>query len=218
MSTSLSGYELERVVLDSIVPELEADGFRVVIHPKQDTLPAFLQGYRPDMVAYKGNRNLAIEIIARASAASASKLKERVLRERFSGHPDWELRFVYAPPATSGANIPVVSKETISEHLDRLAASVDTMGPTAALLTGWAVFEAAARALLPSSLTRPQPPARLIETLASEGYVTPDEADMLRRLSRTRNEIAHGRLDLTPSRDDVVLLIATTRSLLEPAA
>jgi hypothetical protein len=91
------------------------------------------------------------------------------------------------------------------------------MGPTAALLTGWAVFEAAARALLPDSLKRPQPPARLIEALASEGYIMPDEADLLRRLSRTRNEVAHGRLDLTPSADDVALLIAVTRSMLEPA-
>jgi hypothetical protein len=141
-----------------------------------------------------------------------------MLRERFAGHPDWELRFVYAPPVNSDANIPVVSKQTVSEHLDRLEASVEAMGLAAALLTGWALFEAAARALLPSSLTRPQSPARLIETLASEGYVTPDEADMLRRVSRTRNEIAHGRLDLTPSRDDVALLIAVTRSVLEPAA
>jgi len=217
MSMSLSGFELERAVLDTMVPELEADGFLVVIHPQQDTLPKFLQGYQPDMVAYKDNRNLAIEIMARAAAAPASKLKERELRQRFAGHPDWELRLVYAPPISSDANIPVVSKQTVSENLDRLAASVDVLGPTAALLTGWAVFEAAARALLPASFKRPQPPARLIETLASEGYVTPDEADMLRRLSRTRNEVAHGRLDLTPSRDDVALLIAVTRSILEPA-
>jgi uncharacterized protein YutE (UPF0331/DUF86 family) len=92
------------------------------------------------------------------------------------------------------------------------------MGPTAALLTGWAVFEAAARALLPSSFPRPQPAARLIETLASEGHVTPDEADRLRGISRTRNEVAHGRLDLTPSRDDVAQLIAMTRSILEPTS
>jgi hypothetical protein len=215
---SLSGYDLERAVLDTMVPELEADGFRVVIHPKQDTLPTFLQGYQPDMVAYKDNKNLAIEITGRTPSNPASKLKERVLRERFADRPDWELRFVYAPPVNSDANIPLVSKQTVSEHLDRLDASVDAMGLTAALLTGWAVFEAAARALLPSSLSRPQPPARLIERLASEGYVTPSEADMLRRLSRTRNEVAHGRLDLIPSRDDVALLIAVTRSILEPPA
>jgi hypothetical protein len=214
MSTSLSGYELERAVLDTMVPELVADGFRVVIHPKRDTLPTFLQEYQPDMVAYKDNKNLAIEI---TGGAPVSKLKERFLRERFIGHPDWELRVVYAPSVSSDSDIPAASKQTISEHLDRLDASVDAMGLTAALLTGWAVFEAAGRSLVPSSLTRPQPPARLIETLASEGYVTPDEADMLRRLSHTRNAVAHGRLDLTPSRDDVALLIAITRSILEPA-
>ena len=70
MSASLSGYALERAILDTMVPELEADGFRVVIHPKQDTLPTFLQGYRPDMVAYKENKKLAIEIAARAQGCS----------------------------------------------------------------------------------------------------------------------------------------------------
>jgi len=215
MSMSLPDYELKQSVLDAMVPELASDGFRCVIHPKRDTLPTFLQEYQPDMVAYRRDKNLAFEIMAQTSAA---RLKERALRERFAGHPDWELRFVYAPPVNSDANVPVASKQTISDHLDRLDASVDAMGLTAALLTGWAVFEAAARALLPSSLTRPQPPAHLIETLASEGHVTPDEADMLRRLSRTRNQVAHGRLDLTPSRDDVALLMGVTRSILEATA
>jgi len=213
MSVPQFDSDLERTVLDTMVPQLEAEGYRVVIHPRRDTLPTFLAGYQPDMVAYKDTKKLAFEIMTPGPAA---KQKERALRERFGEHPDWELRFVYAPPATSDANIPVVSKQTITEHLDHLEASVDVMGPTAALLTGWSVFEAASRAVLPASLKRPQPPARLIETLASEGYVTPDEADMLRRLSRTRNEVAHGRLDLVPTWDDVAGLIAVTRSILEP--
>jgi hypothetical protein len=215
MSLSLSAYERERAVLAAMVPELEADGFRVVIYPRRDVLPAFFQGYQPDMVAYKDNKNLAIEIKV---GAPESKRAETGLRERFADHPDWELRLVYAPPVSADADIPVVSKQTVMEHLDRIEAAVDAMGPAAALLTGWAVFEAAARALLPASLARPQPPARLIEALASDGYVTPDEADTLRSLSRVRNEVAHGRLDKNPSREDVALLIAVTRSMLEPAA
>jgi hypothetical protein len=167
------------------------------------------------MVAYKGDRKLAIEIEPRAPT---SDITERSLRDRLAEHPDWELRVIYAPPLNSDADIPVVSRQTVVEHLDRLDGSVDAMGPTAALLTGWAVFEAAARALLPSSFPRPQPAGRLIETLASEGHVTPDEADLLWRISRTRNEVAHGRLDLTPSRDDVAQLIAMTRSILEPTS
>jgi hypothetical protein len=169
------------------------------------------------MVAYKDNRNLVIEIKARAPATSGAKLREHGVRERFVGHKDWELHVVYAHPEDSDSDIPIVSKQTVLEHLDRLDASIDAMGLTAALLTGWSVFEAAARTQIPASLTRPQRPDRLVETLASEGYVTPDEADHLRRLSSTRNEIAHGRLDLTPSREDVAQLIDVARSILEPA-
>jgi hypothetical protein len=161
---------------------------------------------------------LAIEIKAGDPAAASSYGKEGALRALFAGHPEWEFRIIYAPPRNFDADIPAVSPATVAEHLDRLAGAVDAMGPIAALLTGWGVFEAAARALLPASLTRPQPPARLIDTLASEGFVTPDEADHLRRLSRTRNEVAHGRLDVTPSRDDVALLLAVTRSILDPTA
>lgn len=214
MSMSLSGYELERAVLDIMVPKLEADGYRVVVHPARDILPEFLQRYQPDIVAYKNDTKLAIEI---KSQSHPSGSLERKLRTLFDAHPDWELRFVYAPPANSDADIPVVSKQTIHDHLNHLDTSVDAMGSIAALLTGWAVFEAAARILLPSSLSRPQSPARLIEALASEGYVTPDEADTLRYLSRIRNAVAHGRLDLTPSREDVALLVTITRSILELA-
>ncbi len=216
MSTSLSGYEFERTILDAMVPELEADGFRVFIHPMKDVLPTFFQGYQPDLVAFGRDKNLAIEIKAETTVAPSWKAKEHALHERFAEHPGWELRVVYARPANTDADIPAVSTQTVSEHLDRIGTSVDAMGSTAALLMCWAVFEAAARALLPASLARPQPPARLIETLASEGYITPDEADELRRLSRTRNAVAHGRLDLTPSPDDVERLIAVTRSMLEP--
>jgi hypothetical protein len=80
MSTTVSGYYLEPAVLDAMVPTLEADGFLVIIHPRQDVLPTFMQGYRPDMVAYKENKNLAIEITGRSRAAPDSTLKERALR------------------------------------------------------------------------------------------------------------------------------------------
>jgi hypothetical protein len=102
MSMSLSGYELERAVLDTMVPELVAEGYRVVIHPKRDMLPTFLRGYQPDMVAYKDNKNLAIEIKAQSPVA---RVKERVLRElgweaaAFMG----QLELLLADPTTRAA-------------------------------------------------------------------------------------------------------------------
>jgi len=210
MSVALSDFERERAVLETMVPELEADGFRVVIRPPQETLPLFLRGFQPDMVAYKENKNVAFEFVGLSAKRHAT---EQELRNRVLGHPDWELRLVYAPRSNASADIPVASKQLVSEHLDRLEASVNTMGLTASLLMGWAVFEAAARALLPAGLSRPQPPARLIEVLASEGCITPDEADVLRRLSRMRNAVAHGELGVVPPAHDVEILISVARTL-----
>jgi hypothetical protein len=53
--------------------------------------------------------------------------------------------------------------------------------------------------------------------LGGRGYITPDEADMLRELSKARSDVAHGRLDLMPIREQVEGLSPITREML-PAA
>jgi uncharacterized protein YutE (UPF0331/DUF86 family) len=54
--------------------------------------------------------------------------------------------------------------------------------------------------------------------LAGEGYITPDEADIIRQVSRFRAQIAHGRLDLVPTREQVDGLIRITREMLSQPA
>jgi len=204
--------QFEEAVVQSMVPQLEAEGFSVFVHPSRDMLPDFLSTYHPDAIAYKGDRKIAIEVMAQFQSDSP---KVERLRKIFSDHPEWELRLVYAPPRNVEEVIPASSRELIEEHLQRIEGSFESMGATAALLIAWATFEAAARRLTPTNLARAQSPSRLIEVLASEGYITPDEADILRKLSRTRNEIAHGRLDLRSSREQVESLVAITRSVLK---
>jgi uncharacterized protein YutE (UPF0331/DUF86 family) len=90
----------------------------------------------------------------------------------------------------------------------------ETLGPRFALLPAWAALEAAARVLVPDQLARPQPSSRLLELLASEGYVTPEEADALREISHLRNRAAHGDLTVTVSPALIDQLVETIRSLL----
>jgi hypothetical protein len=61
---------------------------------------------------------------------------------------------------------------------------------------------------------RPQPAAALVEKLAGDGYITPDEADVLRRLGPVTNEAAYGRLDPPFGAADIHALIDITRLLL----
>ena len=77
--------------------------------------------------------------------------------------------------------------------------------------------EATARLAEPLNFTRPQPSARLVEFLASQGYVTPDEAGLLRSLGRLRNAASHGSLDLSVDRQSLVKLVAITQGLLDMA-
>jgi uncharacterized protein YutE (UPF0331/DUF86 family) len=84
---------------------------------------------------------------------------------------------------------------------------------TAALVTSWANLEAISRALLPEQLGRPQPATRLIEVLATEGILTPGQADLLRQTAELRNAAAHGDLNAPLTQHQIDELISTTRSL-----
>lgn len=204
--------ELVEAALQSIVPQLEADGFVVLVRPTEAILPPFLHEVRPDAIAYKGDRKVLLEVI---SNSQHDKTKLHRLREILPEHTDWELQVVSAPSLQDDNDMPVLTRSLIESHLKRIEAAFDAMGPAAALLMAWASFEAAARRLVPASLGSPQSPANLLEALASDGYVAPVEAFKLRQLGRLRNEVAHGRLDASPRRDEVELLVAATRMVLD---
>jgi uncharacterized protein YutE (UPF0331/DUF86 family) len=78
------------------------------------------------------------------------------------------------------------------------------------LIMAWAVLEAAGRALLPQDLARPQPANKLIEVLASEGAVTPAEADSLRKATKLRNAASHGHLAVPVTELEVDQVVAAT--------
>jgi hypothetical protein len=208
---SATGTRTEAAVLQAVLPQLEAQGFRVSPHPSRTILPAFLQGYHPDAIALKGDKKIAIQVVP-----SAGPLEPRLerLRQALLEHGDWEFRIVYAPPLGSEADIAVQSRTAIEDQLARITKTFDEAGPAMSLLAGWAALEAAARLLMPDALGGPQTPARLLEALAFDGYVTPEEADLLRRLGRLRNAAAHGGLDVAVTSGEIDGLVGITRTLL----
>lgn len=84
-----------------------------------------------------------------------------------------------------------------------------------ALLMSWATLEALGRTLLPERLVRPQTPGRLVEVLATDGYVTPSEADRLRELARVRNRLIHGGLQVKIASKDIKAFRGILKGLLD---
>jgi hypothetical protein len=54
-------------VLESILPRYEAEGFEVFVHPSPSILPPFMQSYRPDAIALKPDKKVAIEVVRTAA-------------------------------------------------------------------------------------------------------------------------------------------------------
>lgn len=54
----------ERSILESLVPTLQAEGYHVLVQPPPFVLPPFMGSYRPDAVALKPGKNIAIEVVS----------------------------------------------------------------------------------------------------------------------------------------------------------
>ena len=204
----------EAAVLDIVLPNLVADGYEVFREPSKNLIPKFMKNYRPDAIAIKLDKKIAIEVVSKGGS------RDRMLGDLhslFSQQSEWELQVIYVPQRQEGQAVEPLSKPSIQKALDRVIQVHDTSGDVAGILTGWSVLEATARLAEPLNFTRPQPSARLVEFLASQGYVTPDEAGLLRSLGRLRNAASHGSLDLSVDRQSLVKLVAITQGLLDMA-
>jgi len=201
----------ESDVLESLIPRYQAEGFEVFLHPSPSILPPFMQSYRPDAVALRHDKKIAIEVVGSAER-STQKLHD--LQSLFAPHQDWELRVFYVSPSEAGAKIDAASQKAILKSVQEVLELKRSGHARAALILAWATLEALGRLLLPNQFRKPQTPARLIEVLASEGYLTPREADTLRTAIPIRNFAVHGGLD--PVIDEE--LLASFIAILETVA
>jgi uncharacterized protein YutE (UPF0331/DUF86 family) len=199
----------ERFFIENLAERYEADGFSVFLHPTREILPPFFGSYQPDAIALKAGKKVAIEI-KQDVARQASGVEQ--IKKVFSEHPEWELRVYYIPERhPEGEDIEAPDVSQIDSALAEIADLERAGHLRAALMMAWAAFEAAGRALLPESLARPQSANQLIEALASEGAVTPTEADSLREAISLRNAATHGRFSVPITNEQVDQVVAAAK-------
>lgn len=200
----------ESVVLERLVPDLKSEGYDVFVHPGKQLLPPFLGAYVPDVLALRDDKNLVIEIKHR-SGRSENLLKD--LAKRFEGQDRWEFRVVWVNPSETQDGLAPQSREAIMARLKEISELLDAGFVEPAMLTSWATLEAIGRTLMAKEFRRPQTPGRLIQVLATEGYITPDEADELREFAEMRNRFVHGELSVAVTRPQVESFVKILSSL-----
>jgi len=213
----MSASQRHRIVLDTVVADLTAEGYEVFVNPGPNLLPNEMKALhiRPDAVALGRKPHILVEVIASQSNATDDRL--HALEQKIGSIPNWELLVVYAPPASQDVPMPAQDQGSIATMLDRARAVYEVAGAVPALLSTWSAFEAAARHHMPAVFARPRSALALVDRLASDGVVLPDEADRLRALAQCRNEAAHGRLDTKLDVADLDWLKDLAKDLLDRA-
>ncbi|MGE0584935.1 MAG: HepT-like ribonuclease domain-containing protein [Flavobacteriaceae bacterium] len=204
--------DTEFEVLQRLVPELEAEGYDVYVHPNRPLIPDFFGNFSPDALALRPGKNLAIEVRKQSRDASR-KLKH--IAALFKDQPDWELRIVWIVPSNNSESLQIQNSETVRRRITEIRELASTGHTEPAVLLAWATFEALARAISTQQFARPQTPGRIVQILASEGYITPTEADLLRVLVEKRNRLIHGDLNVEASDQELTNFSAILETMLQ---
>jgi len=218
MTGDHSRRDRERAMTALVTARLKDEGYEVFTGRDGSLLPTFLGDLRPDLIAMKPGRNLMIDVKERrlAGKGGVALLERAALAEAVSRHhPDWEYQLVSVSPGDLDPDVPSSDRGRIERRLASVADLTGTAGLDMALVSAWATLEATARWRWPGRLAQPQMPARLVELLAYEGYLMPEEEWRLRAVQKLRNRVVHGDLDVKVGEDDVALVIGVARMVLE---
>ncbi len=177
-----------RAVQDT-AERLRAQGWHVTIEPSETDLPAPLHGFRPDLLARRGQEHLVVQVASRQRSAS---MRSVALAEQVNRLPGWRLDMVYAPEP------PLIEDQ--EQLLNRAARARDlaTSDPEAALLLGWSAMEGTLHRLADSRGGDVDSAGALLARLASLGAIDEDEHELLRDALHTRNALVHGQKGPAP--------------------
>jgi hypothetical protein len=203
--------EADTDILKLAAASLEASGYTVYLQPAPSILPKELGSLRPDAIAIGKKPNLVLEL-----TREGRKYLERVerLQKAISGNKDWQLQLLFtgAKPSEEFDTLPLAY---IGNTLDHIV-SVAKEDARPALLMCWAYFEALARSLEPKSFAKPQSPGRVVEQLASMGYIGAKDADFLRSMAEKRNKFVHGQLSIIVKIEDIQRFIELIKGVIKP--
>ena len=190
-----SGREHE-VMISSIAERYRRDGYEVAVEPGPGAVPFDLGGYRPDLVARRGDLSLIVAVKTRVDKTSFDRL--RPLVDETKRHQGWRFVLVTAQDI-AGLDAQEEDEATASwgevnasiEHANRLERSGES---EAAYLALWIIFERMMRHQsyqVGLALERLET-SILIRQLYSEGELSIDQYDIALKCEKLRNRIVHG--------------------------
>lgn len=200
--------ELEQVAIEKLSSDYAANGYEIVSEPQK----FFVHGYTPDLVVRKDGKTTLVEVKGRKLPSIKKNLEK--LKSEIEANTEFTFDFHFIGDLKLPEGLPIQSNDAVQTAVDEAKQLLATKHSLrAAYLLGWAAFEAASRAMLPDDFKSPQSPGRLVTILASRGYLTPSETDVMRDRIAKRNMLIHGSLEIDVQPSDVNELLSLVEEL-----
>ncbi|NAO53356.1 hypothetical protein [Pseudomonas syringae] len=205
--------------IESLVKDYSQQGFTVMKEPAAESIPFDLGGYRPDLLATKGDLKLIIEVKTKASRISIDKFQS--LAQEISKHDGWRFLLVTLEDIDS-SSAPTGEYELptwpqLESKLLQIHPLIKERLIEPATLYLWSIFEAALRkrAIDQSIPVERLPPSILIKHMYSQGEVSVNDMNMLLEFMNKRNRLAHGANEKIDPEQLSILLQTVSRILAE---
>jgi uncharacterized protein YutE (UPF0331/DUF86 family) len=190
-----SAHEAYQHKLQEIAAEYRAQGYDVRIEPGPEDVPAFLTGFRPDLIARGPHDSVVVEVKVGTTTAASEHFRE--LAEMIRQQPGWRFSLVVIDPRSDDvapSAQPLLDRQAIADRLERANELRRAGIKDAAFFLFWVSIEALLRQLatregLPLERI---PSSALLKELFSLGILSRDDLEMAQRAFAVRNALVHG--------------------------
>ncbi len=210
--------DTEAKVLERLKSAYKQRGFAFFSPPKREMIPAFLGGYVPDALAIRDRENVLIEVKLRQNTSSEPMFAD--IRRKIADHKDWKLDVVYAAERRDDSiSIDPPRLDILHQQINEVRELDRTNHRRAAFVLAWSLLEATLNHVRSETrVDQLRSPGQVIQSLATEGYVSRDVEKKLRELSVLRNRIIHGDIGVSVTSNDVEYVLAAIRETLAEGA
>ncbi len=208
---------MERESIEQVARRYRDEGYDVVVLPEGGVLPPFAAGFRPDLIATRGNEGVLVEVKANRIDLSSDHQITR-LAEVVNSQPGWRLDVVVLEGETAVERASQESAEPSDEQLDEILKAAEDLADRGyspyGCVVAWSGLEAAMRRIRDGAeLYGRTAPAELMRTLYGNGFLSREQFDRLKESYKVRSQVVHG---LVPPKVDpglVRYVTATARYL-----
>jgi hypothetical protein len=177
-----------------IAKQYESEGYTVLVEPRDDQVPPFVAGLGLDMIAFRGEEKVVVEVRATRSDLARSPRVAR-LAEAVNSQPGWRFDLVVleqeSPLERAVGTASEPSDEQLRGMFDRARKAMSVGLLDMAAVHAWAALEAVMRRMSGSEryFSRSRD---LLASLYSQGFLNRVEFERAREASTIRNQAVHG--------------------------